>query len=264
MKTLRAMNKVKIQLLFSFIILATSAAEARVFSFKDETMAAFFHGTYGLSRLGSTPYKDASGVNTEFAGPEHKANFSGELGFLYTMSPRLTLRLGAEVIQAHQSEIVGQAANETKYFDLVSDVFVFSPNATFEWHIDTADWYRLSFFVGAGYATVTSDLNYTFTTAGKAALGVSADYDEAGAARLISGHTGFIFEMAMIDTVTTVLELGFRHMPIPKLTYADNVTTITGAQAKGDTILDQDGSNRTLDMSGYYLGLSFRFFISIL
>ena len=257
--------------LLVFILLSwVVPAQARVFNFKSEHFASYFRGSLGLSRLERTTYKPASGLNTSYVGDEHQYNFSGELGFLFNISEPLTLRVGAEVLQSKVSEIVGNNSSGTKLFDLSSDVFVFNPMATVEWHFIAKDTMRLSGFIGAGMASLSMDNAYTFTSAGLSAFSLSQSYVEKSEAFVVSAHYGGQFEFLLADTVTMVTEAGFRYMTVGELKYKHDTTTIVsqellgGAAPKGSVVKYHDVSNRTFDMSGYYLVLSFRLYLRFL
>ncbi|MCB0391075.1 MAG: hypothetical protein KDD58_07285 [Bdellovibrionales bacterium] len=239
-------------------------AEARVFNFKNETIAGYFRGSTSLSRLGTTPFDNASGNSTVFTGEDHAYNYSGEIGFLLNIGDFATFRVGAELIQSKESEVVGSSAGGTKYFDLVSDVFVFNTTGTLEYHIFSTDTTRLSLFGGVGLGSISMDLDYTFTSAGLSAFSLSSDYTEKTTSYIIGAHAGAQYEFLFADTVTMALEAGFRHLPVPKLDYKEDAATIYGAVTKGSRAKNQDGTNRTLDLSGYYVGLGFRFYLDFL
>ena len=250
--------------LLSSILTLAEPAEARVFNFKNEIIAGYFRGSMAMSRLARTPYENVSGATTEFTGDEHTYNYSGEIGFLLNIGEVMTFRVGAELIQSKESEVIGNNASATKLFDLVSDVFVFNTTGTIEYHFYTTDTTRWSVFGGIGLGSVSLDLEYSFTADGLSELGVASDYTEEIGSYIIGAHAGTQFEFLFADTVTMALEAGFRHLPVPKLEYEEDATTINGAVSKGASALNSDGSNRTLDLSGYYVGLGFRFYLDFL
>lgn len=218
----------------------------------------------GLSRLGSTPYDNASGNTTVFSGDEHAYNYSGEIGFLLNIGEFSTFRVGAELIQSKKSELIGSNTSGAKLFDLVSDVFVFNTTGTLEYHFYKTDTTRFSVFAGVGLGSVSLDLDYTFTSAGLTNFGLSSNYKEESSSYIIGAHGGFQYEFLFADTVTMAIETGFRHLPVTKLNYEKDSTGIYGAISKGSKTRNQDGSDRTLDLSSYYVALGFRFYIDFM
>jgi len=241
-------------------------AQARVFSFKTESFAAYFRGTYGLSKLEQAPFVGGAGSNVTFSGAKtkHTGNFSGELGFLTNLGEVVSFRVGAEVLQSRVSDIIGSDSGGTKLYNLTSEVFVFNPVATLELNISTSDSFRFSVFGGVGLADVSVDNKYAFTSSGLSTLGVSSDYTEKSGALVISAHYGAQIEFAFADTSSMALELGYRYMPVKELKYKGDESTILGAVSKNDTVLNTDGSNRNLDLGGFYAALAFRFYIAFL
>ncbi len=250
--------------ILTFLALFSSEVNARVFNFKNETFASYFRGSTTLSRLARSPYDNASGIATELEGDKHAYNYSGEVGLLFNMGEKLTFRVGAELLQAKTSRIGGKSGGGVELFDLTSQVFVFNTTGTFEVHIHSQPTSRFSLFAGVGLSSISLDLDYKFTNAGLQEFSLNRDYKEESIAYVIGGHSGAQYEFLFADTTTMALELGFRHLPVPKLKYEKNATTIYGPAASGSRTRNQDGTNRTLDMGGFYLAASFRFYLDFL
>ena len=53
-------------LISSMILSASQVAEARVFSFKSETVAAYFSGSAGPSAVGTDTFREAGGNGTTY------------------------------------------------------------------------------------------------------------------------------------------------------------------------------------------------------
>ncbi len=254
----------KILVLATVVVSHSGVAQARVFNFKSETIAAYFRGSISQSRLARSPYDNSSGISTEFVGDEHLYNYSGEIGFLMNIGEFATFRVGGEVIQAKNSDVIGNNAAGTKLFDLESDVFVFNTTSTIEWHLYRGASSRLSLFGGIGLGAVNLDVDYTFTAAGLSAFGLTKDYSEQSGKYIIGGHGGVQYELLFADTATIAFELGFRHLPVPILENEKDNSTISGAVTTGSQTLNQDGSDRTLDLSGYYFAMAFRFYLDVM
>ncbi|RME15423.1 MAG: hypothetical protein D6797_06590 [Bdellovibrio sp.] len=250
-------------LFFVFFIngLAT-AVQARVFSFKDETFAAFFRGSYGLSQLGSSAFSESSGTATTQFDKSVTYDLSGELGVIFSLQEKVNIRLGFEVIRPQVLQgIVGRNASGTKYFDLNSTILIVNPEMTFEINVYRQPQSRLFVFAGAGISSLSIDNAYTMTSAGTSALGVGSHTEKIEASR-VSATGGMGYEFQFADTVTAVLELGYRYLYVNEMKYKDAVTAITAPSAqKGDVVLNNSGTNRKLSLDSIYFGLSFRFYV---
>src|SRR4051812_16744114 len=123
---------------FALILLTTGTlAQARVFDYKDSSLAAFLRATGGLSSIAQTPFKESSGSNTTVDGTT-KYQYSGELGFALGLGSDARIRLGAELIQHRPvSDAAGTNPAGTERFKLDSSVSVFNPNLTLEYAFKT-------------------------------------------------------------------------------------------------------------------------------
>jgi hypothetical protein len=62
------------------------------------------------------------------------------------------------------------------------------------------------------------------------------------------------------DHATLVADLGYRYLRVNELKSSDDVTTFTGSYHAGDTLKNNDGSDRSLDLGGFFAGIGFRFY----
>jgi hypothetical protein len=248
------------------VFLLGSNAVARKFDFKSEYFASYFRGTGGTSAVGDNAFKGAGGHSTEYTDSV-KYNFSGEIGFLINPVDKVTLRLGVELLQAKPLNDTKGTQNEQDMFTLTSTVFVFNPLVTVEAAFLTTSKSRAFVYAGSGLANVTMDNQYSFTPLGQTSLGVASDYTEKTEANLIYWHLGLGYEVLFVDNVTAAFDLGYRYLPIEELKYKadiDDMVDSIGSVNKGDVVMNQEGGPRTLDMSGPYIGLSFRFYIELI
>lgn len=246
-------------------VVLTTAAEARVFSFKNEGIASFLHGTYGPSMLAQQPYASSSGVDTSF-DKKFSYNASGEMGLLWVFSEQIALRLGIEAIQGYPTvkETVGSNPSGQQRMSVNSSVFAIHPNAALEYYISTKNSYRIFGYAGAGYALVTMQNNYTMTAQGTSDLGGITDYGEQSKATAISMIAGSGIEVHFSDTTTFLFDLNYRYLPVRNLTYKNSATGTQGSFVNGQPVLNDNGSNRSIDLSGVSVGIGFRFYIKVL
>ncbi len=238
-------------------------AEARVFNYKEESFAVYFRGTGALSKMDQEAFKYGSGDQTTFdKGVVH--HLSGEFGILYVASPTLNVRLAGEIIQAGSVDAVGSNAAGTKLMDLRSEVHAINPNVTFEFIYAQQAQLRFLAYLGAGMASVTMDNSYTMTADGTSLYG-NGDTVEKAQASSISYHGGLGFEVLMADTTTFQMDLGYRHLQVKDLKHkGDGIVIPNTNVSKGQPVLNYEGSKRSFDMSGLYVGASFRFYIKFL
>jgi hypothetical protein len=247
---------------FWLLLLVTTTAEARVFNFKNEYLASYLRATGGPSGVGKDAFKGAGGTGTSYADSV-AYNFSGEIGFLLRFKDRVTFRAGMELLQTKPlKEIAGKnAAGTTTLFNLTSEVLILHPTGTFEFNIAPDTDSRTFLFLGAGVADITVDNEFALTTDGETNFGITS-FTEKMEAYGLSYHGGIGYETLMADTVTVSFELGYRYLPINELKFKSDVTTIAqGAVTKGTVVRNADGGKRSLDMSGVYVSMGFRFYI---
>jgi hypothetical protein len=249
-----------------FILMGLSInSEARVFSYKDSGLAAFVRGTGGLSVLNQDAFGNSSGAGTTVDG-KSRYNYGGEVGFMLGLTSSFHVRFGAEVFQNHPVVGDGVDSSGTTRFTLNSSVFVFNPNIAFEYVYKTTGNLRFFGEVGGGYANVTVVNDYKMTSAGTTALGVG-DFKETMDTNVISGFLGMGLETLFTDNVTFIIDVGYRYLYAKALKYkADtkNILSPTTGVHKGDPVVNQDGSNRKMNLGGPYGGIAFRFYLNFL
>lgn len=252
-------------LLLLSILLGPLAAHARVFSYKDSGVAPYVRGTGGFSALNQDPFGNSSGAGTSISGTT-AYNFGGELGVMLALSPNLHMRIGAELVQENPVNSEGLNSGGTSLFTLKSSTLIFNPNVTFEYVYSVHGTARFFAELGVGYANVTVTNKYQMTSPGTSALGGVGDYNETLAANTLSGIAGVGLETLFTDNVTFVADFGYRYLPVNDLKYGGAVNNIVspGGVAKGDPVLNADGSKRHLNLSGLFGGVAFRFYLNFL
>lgn len=249
----------------ALFFLATGA-HARVFNYKDSSMAAYLRGTGALTSVGQTAFKESSGTGTSLTGKPLYA-YSGEIGFMYSAGAA-NFRLGVELFQPKPvSEGKGETSGGTELFQLQSSVSAFIPSLTIELPFQPAGNTRMFVMAGVGYADVTVENRYKMAAPGTSAFSGVTDFDEIMNGTAISYHTGVGVETLMTDNVTVAADVGYRMLKVSSLKYKTDVSqTIlsSGGVAKGDTVKNSDGSNRSLNLGGLTVGVSFRFYLNFM
>lgn len=245
-----------------FILLAGGQAQARVFNPKDSIFAAYLRGSGGQSNLGHSAYAFSSGDDTRFELKDKPAyHYSGEVGLMFMISDQSRIRIGFEGLQAREVEAVGKVGG-AKAMDVTSRVLSMMPTANLELDFSQGEGTKYFTFAGVGYAKVTSTNIYDLNATGLGAYGLSDDYKETVSGNAIMGQVGVGAEWPAIDNVNFSFELGYRYLVASKLNYENSQNTAEGTTVEDGAAKIRNGTEaRTLDMSGMFVGFSFRFFI---
>jgi hypothetical protein len=149
-----------------------------------------------------------------------------------------------------------------------SGVTAFIPTATIEYNFISGNFAKVFLGVGAGYATVKFSNDYVMTDAGDTQYfgGVGDnDYSIAASGSGIEAHAALGAEILAVDNVTISMDIGYRMLEISKFKYTNDATIISGsgsaAVANGETVLETTGKRKTIDLSGAFVGISFRFYL---
>lgn len=241
------------------------AAQARVFDYKQIGVAAFMRGNGGLSAVKQNAFSGSSGVDSQIDG-ESNFSYGGELGAQFSLGSSLNMRLGVELIQ-HRPVMEAKGLNTTgqERFTMESSVFIFNPNVTFEYAYQTVSNTRLYFGLGAGMADVTVENRYTMTAQGTTDLGVDS-FNEKLQGSAIEYHINTGFETLFVDNTTFSIDAGYRYLPVKEFKYKGDTPNIVspGGVSKGDVAKDQNGANRELDLGGFYVGFTFKFYLNFM
>jgi hypothetical protein len=236
-------------------------AEARKFDFKSEYISTYFGGTFGQSLLGDGAYGLSSGAGTA-TDKKVQSNGSGEIGFVLSLT-KFNLRLGAEYLMPREmAGVTGTNAAGQTLFSLTSRVSALMPMATLELVARETPESKVAFGVGYGTAMISLENSYTMTAAGTSSLGVS-DFIERAATQVPVWQGYVSYEILFTDTTTANFSLGYRYLPVPALQSTQSATAISGAESSGKDLVNSDGSKRSLNLGGPFVGLHFRFYIGI-
>jgi hypothetical protein len=246
-------------------LLFASAAEARVFDYKQVGLAAYIRGNGGLSNVKQKAFSGSSGVDSEIDG-ESNFSYGGELGAQIAFGPSVNMRIGAEMIQHRPvSEAKGLNGSGQERFTMESSVFIFNPNVTFEYAYQTAGNTKFYFGLGGGLADITVENRYEMTAQGTTDLGVGS-FNEKLQGNATSFHINGGLETLFVDNTTFSIDAGYRYLPVKEFKYKGDTSNIVspGGVAKGDVAKDHNGANRELDLGGFYMGFTFKFYLNFM
>jgi hypothetical protein len=244
---------------FLFSLLLSTVCEARVFNIDKESFAAYLKGSYGPSAVVNTLNSESKGNNVALDS-NHSYNLSGEFGFVYA-TPGVDLRFGLEVIRPPDvKDASGTDASGTSLYSLTSEMSILAPKVSMEFTLKTWAVSKMFLVVGAGYASLAARNSYAFTSAGSTQFSLADFYEDLRAgAPLYEGSLGF--ESLLTDTTTYVVEAGYRALNFTSVKHNSDITTFQGAVTKGTAATNMDGTDRTLNLNNYFIGLSLRFWL---
>ena len=233
-------------------LLFASVAEARVFNFSEEGFAPYIGGQYLTFQSADGSFIDSAGTGATF-DKNLTTGLSYEFGFAYGVQ-KVRFIFAFQYLKPPALITAGSNTAGSTY-SMTNDVSAIIPKVGMELNIKS--WTAGRFFFDAQYgsASATVDNTYTFTA------GSVADYKEElkGSGSMIAGGVGF--EFLAFDSTTIMLNVGYRSLKFASLKHNLDATTILGGVAKGDPAVNTDGTARSLDLSGYYASIFFRFWL---
>ncbi len=247
------------KLLLLLITLLSAQVDAKVFSFNSESFAAYLKGNLYPGRFENTLNSESHGTSSTFDS-YLQYNLAGEFGFVYAR-PRVQIRFGLELIHPlDKKDESGTNAAGASLYSMTSELTVMVPKVGVD--VTVKSWPQARAYVGGtvGYASLAARNSYTFTAAGTTQYGIGDFYEElrAGAPQ----YEGIIgYERVFSDSTTIAVEGGYRNLVFKDVKHNKDVTTFQGAVEKGDKAMNDDGSDRTLNLNQYHIGLNLRFWI---
>jgi hypothetical protein len=237
------------------LFLVMARAEARVFNISSEKFASYFLISGGPSAIKKNAFAGEAAMTDTYSG-EATYNYSAEFGFLYA-TPAMSLRFGFEVFKPSLlKSVTATNAGSTDIYTLDSNITGYAPKLGLEINLQKSSTYRAFIAAYAGSGSVSYKNDYTILNY----PGVSNHSVEAkGSGALYGGSLGV--ESHLTDTTTYVFEFGYRQMKVDNLKYAKDVTTFSGAKTAGSPVVDANDNKRTLDFTGGYVSLGFRFYM---
>lgn len=245
--------------LILFILFFQQDTYARVFNIHSESFAAFFRGSYAPSTISKAAFEKASSYN-EVYNAEVNLLQSGEFGFVHA-THYLNVKYSIEVIRASSlTKMDASTTGGTSLYLLDSNVSAVIPKFGLEFNLKQWPASRISMNLTAGQANLVLSNAYSFSNEGTTATG-KTDYTEEGRATATLLDGGLALETLVFDTTTILFDIGYRQLIFSSITHNRDCDCLIGAKVKGDQIINTDGANRIINMTGSYAGIGFRFWI---
>lgn len=243
------------------LIIFGCSAHARTFSTQSDTFAVFVRGSLDLSSSDNTLASQSAGTGA-FVNSKFPYKVSGEFGTVFAR-PFFNIRTGFEVIHPPEIENISgrRSSDDVELYTLKNNTTVFIPKITMEANIKTWPVSRLFLSGGYGYAMLSARNSYTINSTGNTQFGGLTSFDEdlTGISTLYEGGVGF--ESLLSDASTFVIEAGYRSLIFDQIDFKNSTTNFKGSYNSGQTALTTDGKARSLDLSGFTMALSFRFWL---
>lgn len=244
---------------FLWGLAATLPTQARQLNLPNESFAPYVRAGYQQSNLKKASFGGSSGAGNTFSGDIPSiANY--EFGFVWAIK-EVSLRFGFEVIRPRAEKgILGTNASGTELFSVETDVSAYVPRIGLD--INIKQWPSARIFLNASYgmANVTVQNSYAFTTAGQTAYSLQNFREEVKSSGALQ-EFALGWEYNAFDTTTIVLDAGYRILKPSAFSHNLDVTNFQGAVTKGASALDNSGSARSLDLSGYFGSVHLRFYL---
>ena len=248
--------------LWTFILAfgAGGFSQARVFSVKDERLAAYLRAAYVPTSFDNTLISGSHGTGSTL-DVRTPYNLGAELGFVYSVG-RLSYRFGLEFIRLPDKKDQGGVdAAGTALYSVSTEASAVAPKLGVD--INLKSWNVSKFYAGVavGYASLVALNSYTMTAAGTAQYPGVTDFSEdlRSGAPLYEALLGF--ETLFNDSTTIAIEAVYRNLKFTDAKFNKDVKNFKGNFVKGDAALNDDGSPRALTLNQFYIGVNGRFWL---
>lgn len=241
-------------------LLMSSRSQARVFSFADVSLATFFKGNIGMTVLRDQSFRNSSGGETVNFDKLVPYQFGGEFGLLFS-KPFGGFRVSLDLVSPRSLDgVSGSNAAGTPLMTFDSQISGYGPSAHIEFYLARGKQSKAVLSLGASYLTVNILNSYRLTAAGTSTYTGIVDHTEETSARGFSPIASLGWEFSAFDNVTILADIGYRYLVLSSFTFVRNGTTFTGTMAPGTAAKNVLGQERTLNLSGLWTGISFRFY----
>jgi len=242
------------------LLVVGMTAQARVFDFNSESLAAYLRGQYEQATDDTGPFAKSSGAQSNFSDT-YPYLASYEFGFVYATSA-VNLRFGFEILKPSDLKgVAGKDAAGNTLFTVDNNISGYIPKVGLEFNLKHWTQSRLFAHVMAGTATVTMQNSYTMTAAGTAAYPTVSDFREEVKGTALMYEYGVGFETLLSDTTTFAFDIGQRNLELTSLNHDLAVTNFQGTVGVGDKATFDNGQARSLNLSGLAASIMLRFWI---
>lgn len=241
-----------------FLLIYSGTAEARVFDMSEEGFAPYIGGHYLLFSSGIDGDHVSSGGTGNTFDSTYTTGMAYEFGFTYGIQ-KIRLLFGLQYLKPPtMATIKGSDASGVEQYVLENDISGIIYKAGFEIDLKTWKESRLLLEAQYGSATITVSNTYTFSPGYGGAL---SNFKEEikGTAPLIQAGLGW--EFVGFDSTTMLMTMGYRQLAVSAFTHNKAITNFQGNTTIGSPANNDDGTARTMTLTGYYVSVLFRFWL---
>lgn len=242
------------------LIFMASSSQARVFDMGSESFASYLKLVYQPTTIQKSGFEKASPHNESY-DQSLTLLYAGEFGLVYA-TPTVNFRFGIEIIRPPTlKDVKATDAGGTELYTLNSDVSVVIPKVGLELNMKKWKTSRLYLMASYGQGNLGMVNSYTMAAAGTTLTGKS-DFTEDGRGTGTQMEGALAFEMLAFDSTSLALEVGQRTLKFDSIKHSRDTNSIAqGSVTKGAEMLNADGTARTLDFTGFFAALNFRFWV---
>lgn len=212
--------------------------------------------------MGSSPFAwqgvDSYGVNkaefiygTEFGAKWRASNVGVSLGVLVQ---KLDPVLGAQAFGAGNSML----------YSAETEALSYGPTLQFDVQFAKAKSHMWWVFLGGGYQFMKMQNSYQLSSLGQTEFSLPAEVSETYKANIPFATLGVGAEFLFAKTTTLSLQLGYHHSLTSTWTHGQDGTSFAGAYSNGSTVYLQDGSEKAINWSYFFLQVGFQFYVETL
>lgn len=248
---------------FVLWILAWSfSAQARVFSFANESVAPYFNVRGGLPSMSNEPYRWQSAAG--YSGDEIDFVYGGEFG-IYLRGGSVGMALGI-LVDTFQPIHGGRGENVAgqNLYSVNTEGIAFGPSLNFDYQLSSDAHYLWKLVVGGGYKIAKMENTYSLTAAGQALNGGAVTATETYTMLSPFATFGIAAEFFLSGSATMNFLFGYHLSLNNEWKYRGGGQNFAGVYSEGSDVLFEDGTAKMIHWSYPFLQVGFHFYIDTL
>lgn len=237
-------------------------SQARVFDFENESFSPFLNLRGGQTGMGTDPF-GWQGVSS-YGVNEAKFIYGGEFGARWRASSfGVSLGLLVQKLNPVKGAQAFDASNALLY-TAETEALSFGPTLQMDIPFGKTPSHMWWLFLGGGYQFIKMQNSYQLTTLGQSGFSLPAEVSETYRASIPFATTGVGAEFLFVKTTTISLQLGYHHSLSSAWTHGQNGSNFAGNYTEGSQVTLQDGSEKSIHWSYFFLQVGFQFYVDTL
>lgn len=240
------------------ILFLSHFAQARVFSFENESVASYLNFRVGMGSVGNSPYQWQSA--SSYGGDSFELGYGGDFG-VYFRTSSFGLALG---ILVHTFDPVtgGTGSNSSgSLYTVESEGLAYGPQILFDYQFGYTKSYMWKLVFGGGYQFAKFESTYTVSSAGQSLVGGQTSFSESLKGSFPFAVLGVGTEFMMSGSMTMNVLFGYHYTFSGSWQYGEGGQNFAGSHSQGANVLFEDGTEKSIDWSYPFLQVGFQFYI---